>query len=677
MNKDHKEKAVEMPQVSFDEFAKPTYAEWQEAATKALKGAPFDKKMFTKTYEGITLEPIYTMEHLQKLSEPDSCPGAIPYLRGTDSAGYISHPWEIAQGCAVCDPAEANAVIREDLSRGATEVNLQLDDSVLHGQDVPVGNGLCLNCADDVEKALNGVDLKKNGIHAATGASAGPVLKFITEWAGKHGFSAKDLKGCIGADPLAALARDGALPRSMEKLYDEMAETIRWAEKAGSPLKTVLLRGSVYSDGGASAVQETACLLASAIACVRAMDQRGVSLKAVCNHIEFEVAIGANFFMEIARLRALRALWARVVEAFGGDKEDGKAVVFACTSAFTKSVYDPYVNVLRNATQAFSGMVGGVSGMQVGAFDETVRPASELGRRIARNQQIMLQTEFDLTTPVDPAGGSWYVETLTHQVEAGVWKLLQKIEKDGGMLAALKLGTVQADIDAVLQDRFRKLATRSDHIVGTNMYPNAAEKPLDVPVCNAVAFAAGRADALKNAGTTIGSMWTALNGSDTGISGVTAIVPHRQTEQFEALRKRTEDYKARTGSNVKVFLANMGPIPQHKPRADFSAGFMQVARFDVLSNNGFPTVEEAAKAALDSGADVTVICSTDATYPELVPPLARALKAGNPKMRVFLAGAPAPESKDAYVSAGVDDFIHVKANCLTILTEIQKIKGMC
>lgn len=709
MKSEHQEHGVPIPPVAFDEFPLPDYDQWKAEAEAALKGAPFDKRMFTPTYEGIQLEPIYTADCVKDLAEHQGFPGSGPYLRDSRSGGYLSRVWHIAQGCSVMDPVQANAEILQGLKKGATAVNLELNHGVLWGSDEPCqeGRGICLADQADFDDLLRGVDLKTYPIYGACGASVAPMQGLLAGWIQRNGVDPKDLKGALGGDPLAALAQDGSLPCGLDKLYDEMASSIRWADAWAPELKTVLIRGDVYGAAGASAVQESACVLASAIAVIRAMAERGISLKVVCAHMAFSISLGANFFMEIARLRSLRSLWAHVVQAFGGDEEDQKIHLFARTSSFTTTAYDPYVNVLRAITQAFSGVLGGVEALSVGCFDEAVRPASEQARRIARNQQIMLQTEFDLLQPVDPAGGSWYVEALTHQTAAKTWEMVQSIEAAGGMAKALEAGTVQSEIAKVLQQRFKKLANRSDRAVGSNMYANTLETPLDQEPFDFEAFAASRAKALKarrssadddavkaalgqigqgclfcalsaafEAGATLAEVRNVLNGDSVSEFSLEPMAAHRWTEQFEALRKRTEDYRARTGSNVKVFLANMGPIPQHKGRADFSTGFMEVANFEVLKNDGFPTVEEAASAALASGADVAVICSTDATYPEIVPPLAKAIKASNGAMKVFLAGAPAAEHKESYLEAGVDEFIHVKADCLAILTEIQKNRGM-
>ena len=330
--------------------------------------------------------------------------------------------------------------------------------------------------------------------------------------------------------------------------------------------------------------------MTAAIETLRAMAARGISVDEFAKRLRFEFSQGANFFMEIAKIRAARQVWARIAESFGGGEEARKSDIFAKTSSFTKTVYDPYVNMLRNTTEAFSAVVAGVEGLTVVTFDEAFKPSSEFSRRQARNAQIMLQKEFNLLEPVDPAGGSWYLEALTEELAGKIWTELQKIESQGGFVKSVREGLIQKDIDAELQERFKKLAKRSDRAVGTNMYPNMSEPLPEWP---------SKAEAK-----------TAL-GSD----AITPIRPRRWTEQFEELRRRTETYKAKTGDNVKIFLANMGPIPQHKARADFITGFMEVAAFDVLKNDGFKTTDECAYAAANAakdGAIAAVICSTDA-----------------------------------------------------------------
>ena len=602
-------------------FDYSSYDEWKEAAVAALKGAPFEKRMFTPTYEGITLNPLYTIEDTKDLKATRTFPGLFA-LRGSSAAGNLKRPWEIAQFVSEDDPDELHKAILHELQRGASTVAFNLDNNKL----------------DNLAKILNGLLDKPLYIYA--GASALKALKSLEN-------DARYLTGCIGADPLGVLLETGDLPKDIDALWDDMAETIRWADAKHTPVKTILIRGSVAHNGGASAVQEAAYAMTAAIETLRAMLTRGVMIGEAARRLRFDFSQGANFFMEIAKIRAARIIWSRIAESFGGGEAAQRCEIFARTSSFTKTIFDPYVNMLRNTTEAFSAVIGGVEGLTVCCFDEALRPESEFSRRVARNAQIMLQKEFNLIEPVDPAGGSWYIDRLTHELAVKIWAELQKIEAQGGFLKSVKQGLIQQDIEQTLSARFKKLASRSDRAVGTNMYPNMGE----------------HSEINLNINKTYGDK-------------VTPIKAHRWTEQFEELRLRTEAYKAKTGDNVKIFLANMGPIPQHKARADFISGFMEVAAFEILSNDGFNTIEDCAEAAANSNALIAVICSTDAAYPEIVPELTKLIKSKKPDMKVYLAGEPAPEFKESYEAAGLDGAVSVRSNCLETLTEFQKLKGM-
>lgn len=698
-----------LPEVDFGEFAPSSYEAWKEAAVAALKGAPFEKSMFTSTYEGITLNPLYTNADTRDLEAPRAFPGAYP-LRGASASGNLRRPWEVAQFCDETLPEEAHKAIVHELDRGASTVALVLDRRTLEGLDADaegaVAAGVSVSSLEDLEALLE--DLPgRHPLYIHAGASALPFLALLDALAAKRKISFGELTGCVGADPLAALLERGALPASLAALFDEMTQTIVWARERKTPLRTVLIRGSVLHNGGASAVQEVAYAMTAAIETLRALQERGIDVAEFSRRLRFEFSLGSNFFMEVAKIRAARCVWARIASSFGGDGEAQRAEIFGRTSLFTKTVYDPYVNMLRNTTEAFSGVVGGVDGLTVGCFDEALRPGSEFSRRVARNAQVMLRKEFNLLQPTDPAGGSWYVERLTDELARKVWEALQKVEAEGGFLKGVCEGVIQHDVQAMLQQRFKRLAQRSDRAVGTNMYPNPAESLPEFAEPDWAALRAVRTEAVRRhrasrdegavkptlealasartgaaasaaaaAGATLGELRSALNGAGSDGLSVEPVPPHRWTEQYEAMRRRTEAFVAEKGDNFKVFLANMGPIPQHKARADFISSFMEVAAFEILRNDGFATTEECAAAAAASGADIAVICSTDATYPELVPPLARAIKEKRPEMGVYLAGAPAAECKDAYLEAGVDDFISVRSNCLETLTGFQRAKGM-
>ena len=709
------EKVTEYPEVTFDEFTPPTWDEWVEACNALLKGKPFDKIMYTKNYEGITFKPIYTRKDTDEILPTDDYPGMGDFLRGSTVNGYIHEPWGIAQSCDETMPAENNELLKHEIDKGSTVYNIKFDTATLNAVDVADAEkhgdeGVNVTTADDMNVLLNGLDFEKYPVMMYTGATAVNLLGLTSAVLKAQGKDVKCLRGVIGADPIGELIRKGSSKASLDALYDDMAESIKWAKANAPELRTVFVRSEVFTDGGAEAVQEVAYTFAEAVEYIRQMLKRGVSLKDAASSLYFCFNQGANFFMEIAKLRALRQVWAAIMEAFGAEEADRSIMVHGRSSRFTKTVIDPYVNMLRNTTQTFSSVVGGVNTYENAPFDEMIRKGDEFSRRIARNLHVMLQEEFGMLRPIDAAGGSWAVESLTKEIAEKIWAEFQKVEGMGGITAALKEGYPQKTIAAVLEQRFKNLDYRKDRAVGVNMYPNMTEEPLDprpedtekLKKLRVAAVEAFRGDIdteyLKEklagvdtvekaedafaAGATVAEV-AAARGAAAGDVTVEPIAVHHWTERYEALRFDTERYIKETGKNIEVFLANMGPIPQHKARADFSTSFLQVGEFNVHLNDGFQdgedgtAIEKCVKAAAAEHYDVAVICSTDATYPEIVPALAPELKKVLPEgATLFLAGAAPKDLEEQYRAAGVDDFISVSANCYEILRMLQKKKGM-
>lgn len=716
---------TDFPSVSFDEFTPPTYDEWVEACNALLKGKPFDKIMYTKTYEGITFAPIYTWktgpDAQQDILPTDNYPGMGDFLRGQRVNGYKEQPWGIAQACDETLPKENNELLKHEIDRGSTVYNVRVDSATLDGVDVmdakePGDTGVSITTLEDMHTLLSDLDLEHIPFMMYAGTSSLGLLALTAAAVRAQGKKISAVEGVIGANPLAQLAKNGCNAISLKESYDEMAECIRWTRKNAPKLRTIMVRSDVFSRGGAQAVQETAYTFAMAVEYIREMLKRGLSIHDIAQSIYFGFNVGATFFIEIAKLRAARVVWANIMEAFGAEEEDRAMKIHARPALFTKTIFDAGVNMLRNTTEAFSAVVGGVDTYENAPYDDTVRKGDEFSRRIARNLQIMLQEEFGMLRPIDPAGGSWAIEALTKQMTEKIWAEFQVIESKGGMTKALEEGYPQQEIAKVLAERFKNLDFRKDSAVGNNMYPNMAEellepRPEDTEALRkelADGVAAYRADQdlaerakklseLKNAGegemvdraidafaagATIGEI-REITGMGEGSVSVEAIAPHRWTERYEALRFDTEKFKKETGENVEIFLANMGKIPQHKARADFSTSFLQVGEFNVHLNDGFQDdetmsgIDKCAKAAAEFPYDAAVICSTDATYPDIVPELAPKLKAALPKGAVlFLAGAAPKDLEEKYRAAGVDDFISVKANCYEILRMLQKKKGM-
>lgn len=726
---------TDFPPVTFDEFDVPTYEQWVEACNALLKGKPFDKLMYTKTYEGITFNPMYTrvtgpegnkaiggIVATDKILPTDDYPGMGDFLRGATVNGYKEAPWGIAQSCDETLPSDNNWLLKHEIERGSTVYNVSLDTATKDGIDVkdakePGDTGVSITTLEDMSTLLEGLDLEKYPFLMYAGESALRMVALVAAALKAEGKDVSKLHGTIGAGPLAQLVKYGKLEETLDKDYDDMAATIRWARKNAPGLRTIMVRSDIFSRGGASAVQEVAYTFAMAVEYIREMQKRGLDIHDIAQSLTFGFNTGATFFLEIAKPRAARQVWANIMKAFGAEEADRSAKIHAKPAYFTKTVFDAGVNMLRNTTEIFSAVVGGVDSYENAPYDDTVRKGDEFSRRIARNVQIMLQEEFGMLRPIDPAGGSWGIEALTKDMAEKIWAEFQKIEGMGGFTKALQAGYPQAEILEVLKKRFKALDLRKDRAVGTNMYPNMAEelleaRPEDTPALKKQLsegvekyradidekHLAEVLDALKaekeclvckaveafSAGATIAEV-KAARAENGGSIEVAPISEHRWTERFEQLRFDTEAYKKETGKNVEVFLANMGKIPQHKARADFSTSFLQVGEFNVHLNNGFQdgddgTAYDKCVAAFKEGDyDAAVICSTDATYPDIVPALAPRLKEvmkEKGKGTLFLAGAAPKDLEPKYIEAGIDEFISVKANCYQILRELQQKKGM-
>lgn len=697
------------PALSFDEFPEPSYDEWQQAAVDSLKGRPFDK-LITPTYEGIPLQPLYRREDTANLSFPDTLPDRPPYVRGHRVIGKYLYGRRIGEALGSGRPADFNRLLTVE----SPFPEILLDYPTKQGLDPDVApvddvgrDGLSLTTIEDAIVAFH--DFIPFNIFANCGASALPVVALLVACFKKNEILAPPewtpfatgMYGCLAADPLGVLAEEGTLPLSLDEAYDQMAHLARWAAFRTTKLATVAVRTDIYHEAGANAVQELALGLATGVAYLRAQFARVGEINIAAKSIRFQFAIGGQFFMEIAKLRAMRLLWTQVMDSFGGNESSSKFHIHARTARRNKSAIDPHVNMLRATTEALAAIVGGADTINVASFDEPLGMSNDFSRRIALNVQFILDDEAHLTQFIDPAGGSYAVETLTNDMAHAAWALFQEIERQGGMLAALQSGFVQSSIAAVAGKRAAALATRRDVLVGVNQFANPTEKPRlpasvkgnslyleraaqlaahrsgrNANACaatlrelaNAMAVAPERvveaAVAAAEAGATLGEMASALRQKDKLPPNITPIRPIRLAAPYEALR-RGAWAGADHGHVPRVFLANLGPPRQHKARADFAQGFFEVGGFEVITNNGFPTPEEAAAAALASGAPAVVICSTDETYPELVPPLVKAIRKKARDTVIILAGRPT-EQLEALKMAGVDEFVYIGADCVAI-----------
>ncbi|MCH6257224.1 acyl-CoA mutase large subunit family protein [Puniceicoccaceae bacterium K14] len=677
-----------------DEFEGCSYDQWKVAAEKLLKGAPFDKKMRTRTPEGITLEPIYFPDCLDALPQSDSMPGDKQFLRGVDSVGYLNEGWAIAQETTNGFATDFNEALLSGLENGQTALNAVLDDATrmsFDPIDADIGNvavtGLSLSCSDDFAVALEGVFADAIPLNFQSGISGVVIESMLLNWLSDKKVALTDVRCSVNMDPLATLAEKGFLPSSLSQIYGEMALLAKFNNAQAPGVKAIGVSGIPYHSAGASAVEELAVVLATGLQYVRELCDRGLSVDEVAEQIRFTFALGGDFFMEVSKIRAARILWSRIVKELGGGLEAQKMRIHARTGTYNKTVYDPYVNMLRTTTEALSGIVGGVESLSVGVFDEVVRDSDEFSRRIARNTQVILQEECELTHVIDAGGGSWYIESLTEEIAKRSWSIFQEIEREGGPEKALKNGYIQGVIRKTRESREALLGKRISSLVGTNQYPNLHEKGLGKNKVDSVIVRKQRIDALygklgsctsvvenRNGdglvdavrfalrdGATIGKIYRQLRGNAGAKSEVEALPVRRLASCYEELRIAADNYRGKNSHGPKVYLLNIGSLKRHKARADFSRNFFEAGGFEVISSSGFDEEVSAVEGLKESGAELVVICGRDDDYAERLPAMLKAVKEGIPDMTTILAGFPG-DNEDVYRAAGLDDYIFIKSN---------------
>ncbi len=680
-------------------FPPHSYEEWKDAAIKLLKGAPFEKKLLTKTHEGITLQPIYRKEDVAGLEHLSGLPGTGNLVRSNKIAGYVDGSWKVSQELDVSTPEEFNKVALDALERGQSEINLVLDHAGRMGLDADnaqvgaVGaKGVSICTMEDLEVAFMGINLENTSLFVKGRLGNFAFLPMITAYMKKQGQDPKKLKGSIALDPVGILAKTGELPVTMDDAYDIMMGQYAHGKAHSPELETIMVCTNTYHNGGANAVQELAYSMATATEYLRSFVKRApeLDIDELVERFRFSVGVGGNFFMEIAKLRAFRLLWAKVGKAFGAsDKAIAKSTLFAKSAMWNKTVYDPYVNMLRGTTEAFAAVVGGVNALHIAPFDAPIRPSDEFSRRIARNTQLILADECEMTKVIDPAGGSWYIEWLTDQLARKAWEEFKDIEKLGGIVSALKNGTVQKRIEEVADEKIKSLAKRKEVLVGSNMFPNATEELLDPRTPDFEGLKEARATKVKAVrkesdeltakldeispsnfcsilvseavalGATYGQICARLKGK----SKVSALPvrERRLAEIFEELRNASSKFEKDNGSAPLIFQANLGASRFYRARADWTAAFFQTGGFVVKGDDDFETVNEALDAAIASKAKIVVLTSTDEKYEESAEEFAKALKAKNSDIKLIVAGVPG-ENEEAWKSAGVDDFVNVRVN---------------
>ena len=703
------------------DFPPVSYDQWRAAADAELKGVPFEKKLVHQTLEKIDIQPLYTATDWPSKDDPSGFPGFLPLTRGSQPLGHALGGWDIRQEYSQPDLAEANKAIRDDLEHGVTSIALRLDAAGSAGLD---GNareavelcgrdGVTTYCIGDFDSLLAGVELDIAPVSINAGAGFLPASALLAALLRQRKVKPASVQCAFNADPLGALLSEGQLNVPLDFALEQMADLAAWVSANFPQATAVEVNTSAYHHAGATSTQDLAFAMATAVEYFRAMVGAGLDVDTAARQISFQLNLGTQFFQAIAKLRALRKMWAKVVTASGGSEAAARQTkVHVRISRRVLTRHDPWVNLLRNTVCCFAGAVGGADSITTVPFDEVIGPSNEFSRHLARNTQIILMEESHLNREVDQAGGSWFLERLTDQLAERAWSIFQEIEAQGGMAKAATQGWVAKQIDAVQSVRDRNLATRKQAVTGISEHPNVKEEAVvrpkpdlarvrvqagnrlvswrrdhscEEPLAKLakVAATSRKPGALTEAavkaaeaGATLGQISAALVGNRPAVqpAHVQPLATHPYAAAYEELRDASEAYAARNGKRPQVFLANMGKSVDFIARATYALNFFEAGGFEAPNNDGFSDAAAAAATFAKSKANIAVICSSDKKYEIFAEETAKQLKSAGART-VILAGNPgANEAK--YRAAGIDRFIFMRCDVLGTLHELLKSEGV-
>lgn len=700
----------------FEEFELSSYSEWYDAAVAALKGAAFDKVMLTDTYEGIKLNPIYNKSDVEKINFlKQEFPGFFPFNRGTSASAYKGKTWEICQNINYPLSNDYNEALKYDLQSGQNSIKINLDKACLLHEDFEAadlnGKDLCAADLEDFNNAINEIDLNIIPIHIDAGLGAFPAFTALMSVL-ENNHQPNKLTGSLSFDFITEFAEEGVIPSNIERYVNEMFQIVKYSNKHTPEFKTIGIDAAKWHNAGANAVQEAAIALASAVFYVRLMINKGLTINEIAPNINFNFAIGTNFFMEIAKFRSVRIIWSIIVKEFGGNDESQKIFLNAVTSEKEQTKLDPYVNMLRNSSEVFSAVVGGCDAITVNNFDAEFGLPSEFSRRTARNIQNVIKYESHLDDSIDPAAGSYFIESLTNEMINKIWQEFLIIENNGGILEDLHTNRLQKVVEENYHKRLDNIAIRKDVVVGVNKYANINEKPVETVIKsdfekltnylekyeikiskrdttaidnlldkfeedfknNADSIIQSAVEAVK-AGATLNELYNSIPSYETEVNQINNIQLNRISEIFENLREQAENYKKSSSQSLVLDFVCFGELRDWKARADFSNDFFSVGGFESRINNGFKTAAEAIEKIDFSIMKAVVVCSADDKYSEFLVEFANKVKDKNKNIFIILAGFP-KDAAETYKNAGVDMFIHVKANIVESLKTLYEVTGI-
>lgn len=613
----------------FSGFPPVSVDEWEAKIKEDLEGADYAKKLIKKTFDNIVVKPYYTSADLSGLSYLSQMPGAFPYVR---SGKTENNRWEIRQDFKVTDFDTVLEKMNLAETRGATSIGLDLTS---------IGD---INY-HDFRKLVGGVDLSRTELNFIVADTAPQILDFLIKTLDELGIDRKTFRGSLGFDPLGHLVSTGGFLYSAEDDISDASKMIMTAKSALPGLRVITVNSHLFGNAGASSVQELAFGLAMISDYMTHLTEKNCSVSEIATHLQWNLSVGSDYFIEIAKIRAARLLFSSVVNAFS-EAQQASVYINSITTKWNKTLYDPNVNLLRLTTEAMAAILGGCNSLLVQPFDASYNDPTDFSDRLARNIQIILKEESYFDKVIDPAAGSYYIESLTDSLIKNAWELFLKTDEQGGFIKSFLAGFIREEISKTAQRRSELVASRREVLLGTNQFPNMNES---VTGCftEEMAFPKPAPNSYK----------------------VTEPIQQgRAAAEFEKLRLSTEQHK---GSRPKVFLLTYGNLAMRLARSQFSANFFACAGYEIADNLGFKTVADGVNAALEAKADIVVLCSSDDEYALMAPEAAELLKG-----RAILVVAGAPASMEDLKKQGITEFVNIRSNVLETLKAFHQKLGI-
>jgi len=679
-------------------MTEPELDRWRDLATKDLKGADPDTLTW-ETPEGIAVKPLYTAADLDELETVGGLPGIEPFVRGPRATMYANRPWTIRQYAGFSTAEESNAFYRQNLAAGQMGLSVAFDLATHRGYDSDhprvVGDvgkaGVAIDSVEDMKILFDGIPLEKMSVSMTMNGAVLPVLAGYVVAAEEQGVSQDKLTGTIQNDILKEFMVRNTYIYPPAPSMRIVGDIIEHTAKHMPRFNSISISGYHMQEAGATAVQELGFTLADGLEYARYAASRGLSLDEFAGRLSFFFAIGMNFFMEIAKLRAARLLWSRIMTDLGAREATSKVLRTHCqTSGVSLTEQDPYNNIVRTAYEALAAVLGGTQSLHTNSFDEAIALPSDVAARIARNTQLILAEETGIPRVVDPLGGSYYVEALTQSIANEAWSLIQEVEQLGGMTKAVESGMPKLRIEEASARRQARVDRGEETIVGVNKYRLDTEAPIDtrsidntevrrqqlvrlerlkatrdpqrvqaaLDALTEGAKADGNLLALSieaaRARATVGEVSDALEtvfgryrASIRTISGVYGGA-YADDEEFQRIRKEVEAFATEEGRRPRILVAKLGQDGHDRGAKVIATAFADLG-FDVDIGPLFQTPEEAAREAIENDVHVVGISSQAAGHKTLVPQLIEALRAQGAVEIVVVVGGVIPASDYAFL----------------------------